>query len=1123
MTYTFTSLVRRGFTPNAAAEAPITVHVVGEADISHTVAMMTPADVVGIAPRQVIRSWPGDGVRNAEPNYLALVEFDAPDLPWLFSRPGAGGRVHPWVVLAVIDETELGVDPLDHSAGPARITVPTAQLPDPSEAWLWSHAQLLGTDTVPDDPARSLSRLVCPRRLHPDHRYLGCVVPTFEAGRLAGLGQVFVPDDPLRTSDAFAWDPRGAADVTLPVYHWFRFSTGASGDFESLVRRLHGVPLPAGLGRRRLRLDHPLSTLPTSGHGDLELHVALRPPGAVGAPTEDVVGAGYLTELRKRLSDAGYEVALLDDSLPRVGPPVYGQLAAGVRAAQLDAAPVPPWLREVNVDPRVRVAAGLGAEVVRRNQEHYVEEAWRQVGDVVAANRLRRRAEFSLAATSRLFTRWISGLDAGDLVTATSPVHAKVLVGPGETVVGRLRDSPVPPAVAGVELRRFARARGALAHASTWQEDAGVRALALRSTDAEPLTQRLPLDSIEALEPPSRLWGVEGAKEVLGRLVTGGVAGLEPTLAAAQLDAASTVVAFDLPTADVVSAHVAAAGAVDLDRTLSSIGLVPRAAVLEAVAVAPPDHAPEPDGPHVDEPIEPLPHEPGGPVVAGPIDHGEGLAAAGGHHLGGIPVEGPAEGHFPLWRRGQGEGVDPDLVLVRAGGLGNVLGPVIPAIDVIATVREHPGLVTRVGEEVVIDTERLSASSRVGLAATSIEPAVFAEVVAGTFRPPVPPVTRFDVPVDRVGDVRTELGEVVVRLADLVLRPGDTASAPGRPLAGGLEGLRPRILAALDPSVTIRRAVNSRISDLLESEDESLDDIMAAPDLSEPTYSQLASISHDWLLPGLDQLPTDTTTLVAANRDFIAGFLVGMNHELARELLWREYPTDQRGTYARQFWTHLSTSQRSDQFDLEKELHAAPDSTLAGLTWSVDPPPQGVPLEDPLVLVVKGELVERYPGVIVCAARTRKTADGTRVPATITMPDFVGVLEPDVMLVGFTSLTASMVRADGADPDGDTAWWFFFAEHFTEPRFGLDELEPDDPNPPDPETWNDAAWQHATLDRGFLHAGSSSLDLRKGTDLTSATSYRWGSTAAAQAWITLQFPFRRGILATDLLPPEETP
>ena len=30
--------------------------------------------------------------------------------------------------------------------------------------------------------------------------------------------------------------------------------------------------------------------------------------------------------------------------------------------------------------------------------------------------------------------------------------------------------------------------------------------------------------------------------------------------------------------------------------------------------------------------------------------------------------------------------------------------------------------------------------------------------------------------------------------------------------------------------------------------------------------------------------------------------MVGSNHEMGRELLWRGYPTDQRGTYFAQFW-----------------------------------------------------------------------------------------------------------------------------------------------------------------------------------------------------------------------------
>ena len=131
---------------------------------------------------------------------------------------------------------------------------------------------------------------------------------------------------------------------------------------------------------------------------------------------------------------------------------------------------------------------------------------------------------------------------------------------------------------------------------------------------------------------------------------------------------------------------------------------------------------------------------------------------------------------------------------------------------------------------------------------------------------------------------------------------------------------------------------------------------MAAPDLSEPTYQALAAISHDWLLPGIDTLPAGTTTLVESNRTFISAFLVGMNHELARELLWREYPTDQRGTYSRQFWAHRNTGNPADQYDLKHLLHASPQLTLEQLGE------QPGDVASPLVLVVKGDLVQPLSG-----------------------------------------------------------------------------------------------------------------------------------------------------------------
>ncbi len=287
---------------------------------------------------------------------------------------------------------------------------------------------------------------------------------------------------------------------------------------------------------------------------------------------------------------------------------------------------------------------------------------------------------------------------------------------------------------------------------------------------------------------------------------------------------------------------------------------------------------------------------------------------------------------------------------------------------------------------------------------------------------------------------------------------------------------------------------------------------MAAPDLSEPTYLQLSAISHDWLLPGLDQLPADTTTLVAANLEFIGAFLVGMNHELARELLWREYPTDQRGTYARQFWTHVARRDPDARFDLKQQLHRAGDRTLRGLSRKDGAPDP----KDPLVLVVKGDLVQRYPGLIICRGEHRGSRTASACPGVRRRCRTSSVCsQPDVLLAGFTGLTAEDVWALEHGNDPDAKLWFFFAEHFSEPRFGLDDTTE---APGAPTSWNAAAWQHVPADATFLTPTSFGASLPKGDG--KPTSFAWASSAAAQAWITLQFPFRRGIPASRLLPPE---
>ena len=169
----------------------------------------------------------------------------------------------------------------------------------------------------------------------------------------------------------------------------------------------------------------------------------------------------------------------------------------------------------------------------------------------------------------------------------------------------------------------------------------------------------------------------------------------------------------------------------------------------------------------------------------------------------------------------------------------------------------------------------------------------------------------------------------------------------------------------------------------------------------------------------------------------------------------------------------------ADQYDLDQELHRA-TSTLAGLTRGAGAAGEH---EDPLVLVVKGELVHRYPGLIVFAApdqaRRRRTGARRDAPAGLRRAARAG------------RAARRVHRADrGAGPRRR-------AQH--RPRRPLvvllrralhrAALRPrragrHEPRPGTPESWNDATWEHVQAPTGFLTESSSALDLEKGIDLS---------------------------------------
>lgn len=67
-----------------------------------------PGDVIAIDTKLVLRTDPRPHTRNYEPNYLAIIDFDPPDFPWMLTPALANsdGRLRPWLVLIVTERSK---------------------------------------------------------------------------------------------------------------------------------------------------------------------------------------------------------------------------------------------------------------------------------------------------------------------------------------------------------------------------------------------------------------------------------------------------------------------------------------------------------------------------------------------------------------------------------------------------------------------------------------------------------------------------------------------------------------------------------------------------------------------------------------------------------------------------------------------------------------------------------------------------------------------------------------------------------------------------------------------------------------------------------------------------------
>jgi hypothetical protein len=246
------------------------------------------------------------------------------------------------------------------------------------------------------------------------------------------------------------------------------------------------------------------------------------------------------------------------------------------------------------------------------------------------------------------------------------------------------------------------------------------------------------------------------------------------------------------------------------------------------------------------------------------------------------------------------------------------------------------------------------------------------------------------------------------------------------------------------------------------------------------------------MVPGLGLIPKpDMATLLQTNNRFIEAYLVGLNHEMGRELLWREYPTDQRGTYFSSFWTGAA--------ELVADMHEA--AWRGGdLDSHVDPA-----LDGQIVFLVRGDLVRRYPGVVAHAARETGSDNGipTFEPASPIRTLFHVHLPPNVLLVGFA------MKRERISTPGEK-WWFTLSENPTEPRFGLDPSRNEPPlpgeRPRDNLIWADFG----------VHVPGAFLDATQHTDRAFEGS-TWGASSAQVAYLLFQLPARAAFFAPTMV------
>lgn len=1097
--------------------------VIQEGD-SKTFYFAGAGDVVGLDSKAIVRTLPKSGEVSFNPNRIAAVELYEADLPWRFSLAGPSANnvtLTPWLFLLVLEEGEFTPNAASSTSLPSITINADANLdqlfPLAQDKDLWAHIQVNPIydrstghqPAIPDSAAlwtamalqqgangpsatdqdKYFARIISPRKLDARKSYKAFLVPHFELGRRRAL-QLDMKDedfnslaaDPNIGSKVFYESSTVDTALQIPYFYSYSFKTGDADDFELYARRIgradsnkviSGIEVDysqAGFG-----VDHGQGKTIIDGilapqryefdENDPDHPRLIEEPPFADTLFEDsileLINQGTSLEMGTSSPDSGeYD--------PKVLPPIYGSHYDGT--FQLDPSwkteSPTPWIYELNTDPRLRLAAGAGAAIIRKYQDQFVATAFKQLEDhsLVQAgiNQLVFNAMAQRSHHERLVAFRDPAQNADQLMRLATMSASSIRSQDGGTLKSQAAKSVLGADVFSPHAaRRFspvstlARRQEGSKYAST------THVQALNATPSRPyLTYEQPKNALEydmlgRLAHEVQVFGQSGDLKLADQIwyapllnrskgignryvfgVPGMIAlldldlqlGLTPEQRYSAINNHLNNEGVTVSLFNAIANDFLAASGVDEQALSALVESVTQASVVTSadfdilVQIL------------VQASILPTSGNEGSPLQMYPFS-GAGLEALLDLALSLNLV---SQGQYESIRSEIQEGSIKYWTFSAVAVLFKVLNDLDKPIDQLVGITNAAENVTQtnfdellnllVGASIIENTGSPQPQQGLGGWMLDFSKSVSPQNYASDPSPAVDsgPMDLLKAAVDIHASFEKKTDATHLVNIRFPMQNGSDIPSDARSVGGATGGAHS--VTPIDP----------------------LRPVAPYPSFDYPMAEYLRKEFPELFSLQVKDIPNDSVVVLGINHKIVEAYMVGLHHEFSRELYWRGFPTDQRGSYFRKFWNDRDSGKDTTnfKFNIKPLTDWGHDSWLGSHFLYPDPliSPDVKEPESYTNMLIKAELLKKYPNTVIYLRQIAPNEDGPDQ----CLPVRRSKLTDDITQITF-DVPIEKVTPAPDETDNGSGYYLVFEERIGEPVLGLAPADSTNPiTPPVP-------------------------------------------------------------------------